>query len=75
MSNKQIDRLTIYLLLSVISLDLFRAEEPIMGYWGQAIRRLSAIVVSGIELATLTGIGRSADLVARAGARENATTR
>lgn len=46
-----------------------------MGHWGQAIRRLGAIIVSGIELARLTGLGRSADLAVRAGARENATTR
>jgi hypothetical protein len=43
-----------------------------MGYWGQAIRRLSAIIVSGVDLASLTGLGRSADLAARAGAREKA---
>lgn len=45
-----------------------------MGYWGQAIRRLGAIIVSDVDLASLTGLGRSADLVvgAGAGAREKA---
>jgi hypothetical protein len=52
--------------LAIVPLNLFRAEEPIMGYRGQAIRRLGAIIVSGVDHARPTGLARSADLAIRA---------
>ena len=43
-----------------------------MGYWRQAICRSGAIIVSDVDLASLTGLGKSADLAVGAGAREKA---